>query len=179
MPEAGDAAPDFSLPDAVGNTVSLYELLRDGPVILAWYRGSWCPFCNLQLHAYQQALDEIHAAGAQLLAVSPELPDSTLTWKEKNELDFVVLSDVGNEVARRYGVVFRIPERIAGSYGKGGYVDLTEINGDDSLELPLAVTYVIGTDGVVEYAFLDTDWRKRAETSDVVDVVTRLAADGI
>ena len=176
--KAGNKAPDFSLPDAVGNMVSLYKELEKGPVILTWYRGSWCPFCNIQLHDYQKALGDIHASGAQLFAVSPELPDSSLSWKEKNELEFVVLSDLGNDVARQYGIVFRIPDSIAASYRKGGRVDLTKFNDDDSLELPLAVTYVIGTDGMVEYAFLDTDWRKRAETSEVVDVVMRLAENG-
>ncbi len=173
--KAGDKAPDFSLPDALGNTVSLYEELEKGPVIVTWYRGSWCPFCNIQLHDYQKSLSEIHAAGAQLFAVSPELPDSSLSWKEKNELEFFVLSDLHNDVARQYEIVFRIPDAIASSYRKGGRIDLTKFNDDDSLELPLAVTYVIGTNGMVEYAFLDADWRKRAETSEVVGVVKRLA----
>ena len=171
----GDKAPDFTLPDALGNSVSLYEQLAKGPVILTWYRGSWCPYCNLQLHDYQKSLADIHAAGAQLMAVSPELSDSALTWKEKNELEFVVLSDVGNEVAHEYGIVYRIPDAISAGYVAGGRTDLTQYNGDDSLELPLAVTYVIGTDGTVEYAFVDADYRKRAETSDVVDFVLQLA----
>jgi len=173
--KAGDNAPDFTLPDALGNMVSLYEELKKGPVILTWYRGSWCPYCNLQLHDYQTALGDIHAVGAQLFAVSPELPDSTLSWKEKNELEFIVLSDLGNKVAREYGIVYRIPDAISASYRKDGRIDLAKFNGDDSLELPLAVTYVIGTDRMVEYAFLDTDYRKRAETNEIVEVVTRLA----
>lgn len=173
----GDRAPNFSLPDATGDTVTLYEQLEKGPVILTWYRGSWCPYCNLQLHDYQTALSKIHAAGAQLLAVSPELPDSSISWKEKNELDFVVLSDVGNAVAREYGVVYRISASLAANYSKGGRTDLTKFNGDDSLELPLAVTYVIGTDFIVQYAFLDADYRKRAETSEIVGVVTKLASN--
>jgi peroxiredoxin len=173
--KAGDKAPDFSLPDALGNMVNLYEELAKGPVILTWYRGSWCPFCNIQLHDYQKVLGDIHAMDAQLFAVSPELPDSSLSWKEKNELEFVVLSDLGNDIARQYGIVYKIPDSIAASYRKGGRIDLAKFNDDDSLELPLAVTYVIGTDGMVEYAFLDTDWRKRAETSEILDVVTRLA----
>ena len=171
----GDKAPDFTLPDALGNSVSLYEQLAKGPVILTWYRGSWCPYCNIQLHDYQESLADIHAAGAQLMAVSPELSDSALTWQEKNELEFIVLSDVGNEVAREYGIVYRIPDAISAGYVAGGRNDLTQYNGDDSLELPLAVTYVIGTDGSVEYAFVDADYRKRAETSDVVNFVMGLA----
>jgi peroxiredoxin len=171
----GDKAPDFTLPDALGNSVSLYEQLAKGPVILTWYRGSWCPYCNIQLHDYQKSLGDIQAAGAQLMAVSPELSDSALTWKEKNELEFIVLSDVGNKVAREYGIVYRISDAIAAGYVAGGRNDLTKYNGDDSLELPLAVTYVIGTDGTVEYAFVDADYRKRAETSDVVNFVLGLA----
>ncbi|NOR36622.1 MAG: redoxin domain-containing protein [Woeseiaceae bacterium] len=173
----GDKAPDFTLPDALGNSVSLYDELAKGPVILTWYRGSWCPYCNIQLHDYQQSLSNIEAAGAQLMAVSPELSDSALTWKEKNELEFIVLSDVGNEVARGYGIVYRIPKGIEGGYVAGGRNDLTKYNGDDSLELPLAVTYVIGTDGTIEYAFVDADYRKRAETSEVVEFVKQFAAE--
>ena len=111
------------------------------------------------------------------MAVSPELPDSALTWKEKEELEFAVLSDLGNETARDYGVVYRIPDAIAAGYKQGGRTDLTEYNGDDSLELPLAVTYVIDTDGTVVYSFVDADYRKRAETSEVIEVVTQLAAE--
>jgi peroxiredoxin len=173
----GDKAPDFTLPDALGNSVSLYDELAKGPVILTWYRGSWCPYCNIQLHDYQQSLSDIEAAGAQLMAVSPELSDSALTWKEKNELQFIVLSDVGNAVAREYGIVYRIPKGIEGGYVAGGRNDLTKYNGDDSLELPLAVTYVISADGTVEYAFVDADYRKRAETSEVVEFVKQFAAD--
>lgn len=171
----GDKAPNFTLPDALGNPVSLYDELAKGPVILTWYRGSWCPYCNIQLHDYQASLGDIQAAGAQLVAVSPELSDSALSWKEKNELEFIVLSDVGNKIAREYGIVYRIPQAIEGGYVAGGRNDLTKYNGDDSLELPLAVTYVIGPDGTVDYAFVDADYRKRAETSDVVEFVKQFA----
>jgi len=122
-------------------------------------------------------LGDIQAAGAQLVAVSPELSDSALSWKEKNELEFIVLSDVGNKIAREYGIVYRIPQAIEGGYVAGGRNDLTKYNGDDSLELPLAVTYVIGPDGTVEYAFVDADYRKRAETSDVVEFVKQFAGN--
>jgi peroxiredoxin len=173
----GDKAPDFTLPNAIGESVNLYAALENGPVILTWYRGSWCPYCNIQLHSYQESLGTIADAGAQLMAVSPELPDSALTWKEKEELEFAVLSDLGNEVAREYGVVYRIPDAISAGYVAGGRNDLTEYNGDDSLELPLAVTYVIDSDGTVVYSFVDADYRKRAETSEVVEAVTQLAAE--
>jgi len=173
----GDKAPDFMLPNAIGESVSLYGELEKGPVILTWYRGSWCPYCNLQLHDYQMSLDTISAANAQLIAVSPELPDSALTWKEKEELVFAVLSDLGNKVGHEYGIVYRIPDGISAGYVAGGRNDLTEYNGDDSLELPLAVTYVIDTDGTIVYSFVDADYRNRAETGEVVAVVTELATE--
>lgn len=171
----GDKAPDFTLPNALGESVSLYDELKKGPVILTWYRGSWCPYCNIQLHDYQASLDNIQSAGAQLMAISPELPDSALSWQEKNELEFVVLSDVGNRVAREYGVVYTIADAISANYKPGGRNDLSKYNGDESLELPLAVTYVIGMDGTIEYAFVDADYRKRAETSEVVAFVQSMA----
>jgi len=171
----GDKAPDFTLNNAVGDSVNLYMELAKGPVVLTWYRGSWCPYCNIQLHDYQKSLTAIKAAGAQLIAVSPELPDSALTWQEKNELEFIVLSDIGNDVAREYGIVYRIPDTIAAGYVQGGRTDLTKFNGDDSLELPLPVTYIIGMDGTIEYSFVDADYRKRAETSEIVEFVTQMA----
>lgn len=171
----GDKAPDFTLQNPVGESVNLYAELEKGPVILTWYRGSWCPYCNLQLHDYQKHLVDIQSAGAQLIAISPELPDGALSLTEKHALEFIVLSDIGNAVAREYGIVYRIPDTISGGYQAGGRNDLAKINGDDSLELPLAVTYVVGQDGTIEYAFVDADYRKRAETSEVVAFVAQMA----
>ena len=94
---------------------------------------------------------------------------------QKNALEFRVLSDAGNKVAREYGIVYKVPDRIGMFYQKGGMIDLTKYNGDESMELPLAVTYVIDTDGIIKYAFLDTDYRKRAETSEVLKEVQRLS----
>lgn len=94
---------------------------------------------------------------------------------EKNDLEFKVLSDLGNKVAREYGVVYKLPERIAMLYKEGGFIDLAKYNDDDSLELPLAVTYVIDTDGIIKYAYLNTDYRQRAETADVLKEVQKLS----
>ena len=127
------------------------------------------------MHDYQKILNRIHEAGAELVAVSPVTPDNSLDMKQKNALQFKVLSDSGNKVARKYGVVYRIPERIRALYQEGGFIDLSKYNGDDSMELPLAVTYVIDTDGIIKYAFVDADYRKRAETSVVLDAVLRVA----
>ncbi len=164
--KVGDRAPEFALPDATGKTVKLSELLARGPVVVTWYRGGWCPYCNIALRGFHKSLPEIRAAGANLVAISPETPDNSMSTAEKNHLDFAVLSDRGNKVARAYGVAYKIPEVIADQFK--GRLDLAKHNGDDSGELPLGATYVIDRDGVIRFAFVDADYRKRAEPSDVV-----------
>jgi peroxiredoxin len=162
----GDTAPGFELSDAAGRAVTLDGLLSQGPVVMVWYRGGWCPYCNLTLRAYQERLDEITALGATLVAISPELPDSSLSTKDKNELAFTVLSDRGNAVARDYGVVFTLNDDVKASYAN--FFSLVEFNGDDSGDLPLSATYVIDANGTIRWAFLDADYTKRAEPGDVI-----------
>jgi peroxiredoxin len=164
--KVGDRAPDFTLPDATGKNVKLSELLARGPIVVTWYRGGWCPYCNIALRGFHKSLPEIRAAGANLVAISPETPDNSLSTAEKNHLDFQVLSDHGSKVARAYGVSYKIPKVIADQFK--GRLDLAKYNGDDSGELPLGVTYVIDRDGIIRYAFIDADYRKRAEPSDVL-----------
>lgn len=174
----GDEAPGFTLQNQTGDSVSLSTLLEQGPVVLIWYRGGWCPYCNLTLAAYQQRLDEIRDLGATLVALTPELPDKSLSTAQKGELEFQVLSDVGNNVARDYGVVFELTEGVKANYEQA--FGMSEYNGDDSGELPLAATYVIDRDGQIRWAFLDADYRNRAEPADVISALESLpdAADG-
>ena len=166
----GDRAPDFELPDAMGGTVRLSELLVDGPVVLTFYRGAWCPYCNTQLRDYQEALPEIEAAGAQLVAVSPQVPDSSMTTRDRNGLAFPVLSDVGQEVSRAYGLVFQVDDATRERYQLGG-VDLARYNGTDAWELPVPATYVIDRAGTVRAAFVEADYTQRASTRDVLDAL--------
>ena len=135
----GDAVPNFELPDATGKQVELQTLLREGPVVLTFYRGGWCPYCNIELQALQAALPEFTAHNAALVAVSPQTPDQSLSTAEKNELEFSVLSDVGNDVAGEYGLVFTLPEALRPIYAEFG-IDLPSYNGDDSFELPVPAT---------------------------------------
>ena len=167
----GDQAPNFTLLNATGNKVTLQEELKKGPVILTWYRGGWCPYCNMTLHALQEELPNFVANGASLIALTPELPDNSLSTSEKNNLEFEVLSDVGNGVAKEYGIVFELIESVADSYNKS--FNLVKYNGDDSNELPLAASYVIDTNGKVIYAFLDADYRNRAEPSELTKVLQK------
>jgi peroxiredoxin len=163
----GDAAPDFSLPDALGRPFSLAAALGKGPVVLTFYRGGWCPYCNLQLRAYQQALPAIHRLGGQLVAISPQCPDASLSTTEKNELQYPVLSDAGNAVARIYGLAYSLPQELRTVLSANGKA-LPGINGDDSWELPITATYVIARDGRVALAFLDVDYRQRLDPADIV-----------
>lgn len=158
----GDAAPGFALPGIAGRQVVLEDLLRQGPVVLTFYRGGWCPYCNLQLRAYQAALPQMVALGARLVAVSPQLPDNSLGTAEKNALTFDVLSDVGNVVARRYGLVYALPPELREALRSNDKA-LSRINGDENWELPVPATYVIGEDGRVMLASLHIDYRTRLD----------------
>jgi peroxiredoxin len=164
----GQPAPDFTLPDATGNQVTLSRLLAAGPVVLTFYRGDWCPYCNLQLRAYQQALPQMQALGATLVAVSPQTPDNTLTTVEKRELTFYVLSDAGNQVARRYGLVYTLSAQLRSLYAELMGLDLASYNGDDTGELPMAGTFVIGREGNVHLAFVDADYTRRLEPATII-----------
>lgn len=161
----GDIAPNFELENALGETVSLKSYLDKGPVVLVWYRGGWCPYCNLTLHHLQEELPNFKAEGANLLALTPELPDESINTSEKHDLEFEVLSDIHNKIAKEYGVVFKLTEEVAEKYNAN--FGLNAHNGDTSNELPLAATYIINTDGTIEYAFLDADYRNRAEPSEI------------
>ncbi|WP_159019426.1 peroxiredoxin-like family protein [Algibacter sp. L3A6] len=168
----GDKAPNFTLNNALNQPVSLYNTLENGPVVLTWYRGGWCPYCNITLHHLQEHLPEFKKAGATLLALTPELPDNSLNTSEKNNLEFTVLSDIGNTVGKTYGVVFELTKKVASIYQEG--FGLNQKNGDNSNELPLAATYVIDKKGVIQYAFLDADYKERAESKEIVSALNKL-----
>ncbi len=170
--QKGDVAPDFMLTNAEGKEVSLSTYLKKGPVVLTWYRGGWCPYCNLTLHALQDELPNIISAGGYLLALTPELPDNSLDTKEKHELQFEVLSDVNNTVAHQYGIVYELTPELAEEYHTK--FNIYSYNGNESNQLPLAATYVIDQRGVVEYAFLDPDYRNRAEPAEITKVLLYL-----
>ncbi len=171
----GDAAPDLTLPNAKGGTLQLAELLKRGPVVLSFYRGGWCPFCNLEFKALQDRLPEMKALGATLIGISPETPDNSLSTMEKHQLQFDVLSDVGNKVARDYGLVMTLDEKMRPLYSEWG-IDLPASNGDDSFELPVPATYVINTNGVVRAAHVDKDYTKRMEPEDIIAALRELQA---
>lgn len=168
----GDKAPNFTLPNAAGEKVELESLLASGPVVMIWYRGEWCPYCNIQLEDIQSHIEEFKEAGAQVVAISPEKPDNGWSLQDRLNLEFHVLSDEGSVVAEEYGVVYTLPPKIAKYYEDA--FDIHEKNGDDSNKMPIAAAYVIDQHGTVTYAYLDADYRKRAETSLLVEKVKAL-----
>ncbi|GGU29233.1 peroxiredoxin-like family protein [Streptomyces coeruleorubidus] len=170
----GDKAPRFSLPSATGQALALDELLTDGPVVLTFYRGAWCPYCNIALRSLQQHHDAITARGARLVAVSPQIPDESLTLSEKHGLAFDVLSDIGSDTAKQYGLAFDLPDDLAAVYDKLGF-DLQRVNDGHPRTLPLPATYVIDREGVIRWAFVNTDYTTRAEPADILHTLDALS----
>jgi peroxiredoxin len=169
----GAQAPAFTLPDALGNAVTLSHLLRQGPVVISFYRGAWCPYCNLELRAYQRVLPQLRELGASLVAISPQTPDHSLSLVDKQQLTFAVLSDVGNQVARQFGLVFTIEEAVRTAHRRIG-ANLPAFNGDDSWELPMAGTFLIDQSGTIRLAFVDPDFSRRLDPSVVIARIKEL-----
>jgi peroxiredoxin len=171
--QVGDKAPDFSLSNATDKTTKLSELLKKGKVVLTFYRGSWCPYCNLQLAHYQKSLPEIHDLGAELVAISPQTPDESLNVKEKNELDFEVLSDNGNIVARKYTTVFKNADAPVNTMTELGF-DFDAHYSDDSRELPIPAVFIIEKDATISFAkSLGGDYRNRVEVSEIINALKK------
>ena len=166
-PEIGEIAPNFRLPDENGNVVALSELLKEGPAILSFYRGDWCPFCDLELKALQRNLADFKKHGASLLGISPQKISYSLVAKEKRNLEYSLLSDKGNELARTFGLLYTPPVEMENAFKSFG-LDLGEMNADASSEMPIPATYVVGTDQKIIFAFIDPDHTKRAEPSDIL-----------
>jgi len=166
--------PDFALPDTHGHVLALKTLLDRGPVVISFYRGGWCPFCNLELRGLQRVLPQIVQLGASLVAISPQLPDNSLSTEEKNQLTFPVLSDVGNIVAKCFGIVFTLPTALVDANKEMGR-DLAEINGEaGAAQLPMPATFVLDKSGVIRLAVVEEDWSKRLDPDIVVDTVRGL-----
>lgn len=170
----GDVAPDFALPDTHGHVLALKTLLDRGPVVISFYRGGWCPFCNLELRGLQRVLPDIVQAGASLVAISPQLPDNSVSTEDKNQLTFPVLSDVGNIVAKRFGIVFTLPAALAEANTAIGR-DLLGMNGEAAAsQLPMPATFILDKHGVIRLAFVEEDWSKRLDPDIVVDTLRGL-----
>jgi peroxiredoxin len=174
-PNVGDAAPDFTLPSATGGSLRLQDQLARGPVVLAFYRGGWCPYCNLQLRAYQRELTRIRELNASLLAISPQTPDTSLDTAQKNTLAFDVVSDVGSHVARAYGLAFQMPDELQRIY-ESRNINLPKFNGGDDWTLPIPATFVVNRERRIVLSHVDVDYRTRLDPEDVIAALRLLHA---
>lgn len=170
----GQVAPAFTLGDPNGAAVSSAALLAEGPLVLSFYRGVWCPYCNMELQALQEALPDIRAAGAQLVAISPQNAANSRKSVRQNALDFPILADPGNATAAAFGLRFALPDYLVALY-QSLKNDLPGFNGDDSWTLPMPARFVIGQDGVVRYANVEPDYTQRPEISEMLPALRRAA----
>jgi len=168
---AGAALPDITLPDATGAARRLRDL---GPAVIVFYRGGWCPYCNLQLRAWQKRLPELAARGATLVAISPQAPDGTLSTAERNALSFPVLSDSEDLAGRAFGVSFALPEELVALYRRFGH-DLEAVNGPAGWRLPMPATFVAGADGRIAFARAEADYRRRVEPEEAMAALDAVA----
>ena len=173
--ELGQKVPDFELPNQQGKLTSLVDLLAKGPLVVTFYRGSWCPYCNLQLRALHARLSEIHALGAELVAISPQVPDGSMKKNEISEMDFLVLSDQDAKVAAQYGVAWKVPDYLVEHMRVDRQLDLDAINNGNGSVLPIPATFVIGRDGVVTWRYVDVDYRTRSEPDDIIEALQKLS----
>jgi len=171
--KVGDVAPDFTLSEVGDGQIRLSDLLVNGPVVVNFYRGGWCPYCNLEMQALQQSLPAIKQAGGQLLSIAPELPGHAAQTRDKGNLTFPLLHDQDNQVARTYGLVFTLPEILRPVYAGLG-IDLVDNQGNDHFELPIPASYIVGQDGVVVFAFVDVDYTQRMEPANIVEALKDL-----
>lgn len=170
--KVGDYVQNFVLPDGAGRRAELKRLLKKGPVVLVFFRGNWCDYCKLQLSALHNAYPHVKAAGGQLVAISPQNLDQTLAAYEANSSLFNVLSDMGNVVARRFGITFRMSANLMKVYKKFWKIDLSKYyDADDTDIIPAPATFVIDVTGQITFAFVNPDYTKRASLTDVIQAV--------
>lgn len=171
--KVGDRIPEFTLGNALGKLVSSKELLAKGPIVISFYRGGWCPYCNLELRAYQAKLGEIKEAGGQLVAISPALADDSMSVIEKHNLEFEVLSDVDSIVCKKFGIVVPLSKELAATYEKNG-LSVAKTNGNKNYDLPLGATYVVNKDGVVVECYVSYDYTTRMDPKVAIGALKKL-----
>ena len=175
----GAKMPAFSLKDASGKTVESRDLLKAGNLVVVFYRGAWCPFCNLYLRNLQKNMPQIKAAGGNLIAVSVENPDNSLKVSKKNELDFTVLSDPNLTVARQFGIVYRMPKETDELYKSKYSLDIAKHNEMELAELPLSATYIVNRKGKIVYAYLEPDYKKRAAPEAIIETLLKIKSPAV
>ncbi len=173
--ELGTKAPDFTLTAHTGSKITLSEETAKGPVVLTFFRGGWCPFCNLQLAAYERIGSDIQKAGARLIAVSPQIPDQSRLLNEKHRLSFPLLSDVHNQAAEKYNLKFKMPDHLHDIYRLLG-ISLDAFNGDNSWELPVSATFIVDKERTIRASHVDADYKKRMEPAEIIRILNSIAS---
>ena len=171
--KVGEKAPDFVLNNALGKAVNLKDELKQGPVVLVFYRGAWCPFCNMHLHVLQQSLPEFKQYGARLITITPQTPDKSIEQFKQKGYPFEVLSDLDNKVMKDYRLYFELPDELVAVYKKHG-LDIEAFNGKGRNVLPVPGSFVIDTSGVVRAMHADTDYKQRMEPSAIIDALKQM-----
>ncbi len=169
----GKPIPNVSLTDALGNTAGLKSLQGGKPTVIIFYRGGWCPYCNLELREWQRLLPELQSAGGQLIAISPQLPDNSLNTSQKNELAYPVLSDSSLAAANAFGIAFELPPELIELYSKVGN-DLPTLNGNGQWVLPIPATFAFDSKGNLVFRHVESDYRQRAEPAQVIELLLTL-----
>ncbi len=171
--KVGEKAPDFSLKNAFGKSVTLKDELKKGPVILVFYRGAWCPFCNLHLHVLQKNLPEFEKYNAQLITVTPQQPDKSAEQIKKDGYPFEVLSDLDSKVMKAYRLYYELPEALVSVYKNHG-LDIEAFNGATRNVLPVPGSFVIDTTGVVRAMHAETDYKQRMEPERMIKTLQEI-----
>jgi peroxiredoxin len=173
----GDSMESFTLDDANGNSVTLDQLVANGPAVIVFYRGGWCPYCNLALRAYQrELLPKLDNFGSRLVAISPQSPDQSLSTAEKTGLDFTVLSDPGSRLARRIGISFQQREDVLEAQRKLG-LDLAQVNAEGSIELPRPTVLIVDKEHLVRFVDVQPDYTARTEVADILRALSDMSTD--
>jgi peroxiredoxin len=176
--KTGDVLEPFTLDDATGTPVSLDQIIESGPAVIVFYRGGWCPYCNLALRTYQQELlAQLGRFGARLVAISPQSPDESLSTVEKAALEFTVLSDPGSRLADRIGIAFEQADDVLAAQQELG-LDLTKINAEGAVRLPRPTVLIVDQHRTARFVDVQPDYTARTEVADIVAALTDLTSDG-
>ena len=172
-PQLGDYFPSFILPNAYGQLINSRDLISQGPLIISFFKGSWSPYCELELRAFQHPLPDIKSRHAQLACISPMLPNHCMAIQEEAQLDYEMLSDVGNRLATELDLVYALPPDVIEVYQELGY-NIPSYNGDQRWELPIPATYLVETTGKIALAHINFDCRKRLDPTAIIAVLSAI-----
>ncbi|MGY5352891.1 peroxiredoxin-like family protein [Wenyingzhuangia sp. IMCC45533] len=171
-PKTGETLKEFSLPNAKGNSVNLKDILAKGNAVVSFYRGGWCPYCNLELKALNDILPQLKELNTTLVAITPETPDNSLSTSEKNELEFEILSDIDNQYAKELNLVFQMPEKLREIYHSFN-LHVDKHNGNENYELPMPATFIVDNSGEILYAFVPEDYTERLDPETILEVLKK------